>query len=464
MKHYAPIMSLICLAFIASCGVEIDLGGSSSGGSSSGGAAEDRTSLLEGEWTLTITDPAGEYENLIEFSDTGEILHWYDQYGDDFYNDFSDGYSDVSVSATNNVSLFLQYDYLFNDILFSAEVSLSGVMFGNDNILQLNGYTRLFEDGEPVESGSLDVYALRGDDTESGGLNDGAFTGLLEGIWYFTITDFIDTEIHSIEFDTQGEMLHWVTPHGVDIPYLDPESSLYATVSSSYGVEIGAEYTFVNDGSIFSVFLEFSGEMSSQTESSMSLDGLIKVYSDGHLLSILHSSAVANRSTSSSANDNANFAFLEGEWVFVLNSNTILQSNNVICDANGDVTHWYESDGQEVLSTYSEAYAEINISSNSQAFADMYYETQDSWGNFLSWSTTSNDGIFNSANNNFMQMLGKKTLVANWGTSSEPIFISAFRASQGATSGNDRVWPIKAIASQLTNMGYGPLYSPWSRN
>jgi len=117
MKYCTPIVLLICLASMPACGPSITLGGDGYGG---GGATGDRTSALEGEWTLDITDSTGEYENVIEFSDAGEILHWYDQYGNDFYGDLSVGYSDVSVSPTNLVLLDLQYGYMLNDVLYSA--------------------------------------------------------------------------------------------------------------------------------------------------------------------------------------------------------------------------------------------------------------------------------------------------------------------------------------------------------
>ena len=155
MKKYTPILVLLHLTSISSCGPEITFGGGSSGGSS-GSAAEDKTFLLEGEWTLTITDSTGEYENLIDFSETGEILHWYDQYGNDFYGDLSAGYSNVSVSPTNLVLLDLQYDYMFNGILYSSGMSLSGLMLGNDNIMQLSGSTQFLENGVFVNEEPLD--------------------------------------------------------------------------------------------------------------------------------------------------------------------------------------------------------------------------------------------------------------------------------------------------------------------
>ena len=461
MKYCTPIVLLICLASMPACGPSITLGGD---GYSGGGATENRTSALEGEWTLDITDSTGEYENVIEFSDAGEILHWYDQYGNDFYGDLSVGYSDVSVSPTNLVLLDLQYEYMLNDVLYSAEMSLSGLMLSDDSIMQLDGETLLHENGVIVNSESLDVYALRGDSAGGDGPNDGLYTNILEGTWYFTMTDLVETGIHSIEFDETGKMLHWVTPYGTDIARLDPESDLQAYVSSSYAVHLAGQYTFEHEGSTFSVSLELSGDMSQGTESIMSLDGIAKVYSNGYLVSLLHTVAVANRSALSGVNDNAKFASLEGEWVFIINDALGITQNNVICDATGDVTHWYLGDGQDIFSLYSEVDAMASISSSNQADAEMSYETTDAWGDFISVSIASDDGVFNEANGDFMQMVGERYYLTSQGALSYPSFISAFRASLLTTSVNDDVWPAKAIAAQFTGMGYGPLYSPWSRN
>ena len=462
MKKYTPILVLLHLTSISSCGPEITFGGGSSGGSS-GSAAEDKTFLLEGEWTLTITDSTGEYENLIDFSETGEILHWYDQYGNDFYGDLSAGYSNVSVSPTNLVLLDLQYDYMFNGILYSSGMSLSGLMLGNDNIMQLSGSTQFLENGVFVNEEPLDVYATRGNDTEGGGFNDGAYTSLLEGAWYFTITDLVETGIHSIEFNETGAMLHWVTPYGVNIARLDPVSDLQAYVSSSYSVDLAGQYTFEDEGSTFSVSLEFSGDMAGATESTISLDGIVKVYSEGYLVSLLHSTAEANRSAVSGTNDNANFAFLEGEWVLATNHESSSRWNYMTCHANGEILEWLLSDGEDVFSLDSEASAMANISSDNQARTEMYYELADISGNIVSFYAIAN-GVFNSDNNNFMQMVGTEVYETPHETLSFPIFLSAFRTSLLEASVNNEVWPIKAITAQRANMGYGPLHSPWARN
>ena len=460
MRIYAPIIVLLYLAFMPSCGPEITIGG---GSSSSGGTAEDKTFLLEGEWTLTITDSTGEYENLIDFSETGEILHWYDQYGNDFYGDLSAGYSNVSVSSTNLVLLDLQYDYMFNGIQYSSEMSLSGLMLSNDNIMQLSGSTQFLENGVFVNEELLDVYATRGNDTGSGGFNDGANTSLLEGTWYLTMTDLIETGIHSIEFNQTGTMLNWVTPYGVNIPRLDPASDLQAYVSSSYSVDLAGQYTFEDEGSTFSVSLEFSGDMATTTESTISLDGIVKVYSEGYLISLLHSTAEANRSTVSGANDNANFAFLEGEWVFVTNHELGSRWNYMTCHANGEILEWVLSDGADVFNLDPEASAVANISSDNQARTEMNYELESIGGFMVSYYAIAN-GVFNSDNNNFMQMVGTEVYELEFETLSFPIFLSAFKTSLLETSVNNEVWPVKAIAAQRDNMGYGPLHSPWVRN
>jgi hypothetical protein len=427
------------------CSASIDLGGTTSSE-----VAEEKTAALEGEWTLAITDSVGEYENLIEFSDTGEILHWYDQYGDDFYSDLEVGYSEVSVSATNLVSLELQYEYNLNDALYSAKMSLVGLMSADDTMMDLDGETLLSENGVVTDSQLLSVHALRGNDAGGDIINDGLFTESLEGTWYFTITDLVGTGIHSIEFDESGKMLHWVTPYGTDITRLDPASDLQAYVSSSYDVHLAGQYTFEHEGSTFSVSLELSGDMDQATEYEMSLNGLTKIYSDGYLISLLHSPAAANRSTLSGANDNAKFSFLEGEWVFVVNNDTGVTIHNITCHANGDILSWLLFEEVNVFDIDTEALAMVNISSDDQAYSEMDYAMT---------SITAN-GVFNSVNNNFMQMAGTQT----WGTYSLPTFVSAFRASLLATSMNNTVWPIKAAATQLTGIGYGPLYSPWSRD
>ena len=203
--------------------------------------------------------------------------------------------------------------------------------------------------------------------------------------------------------------------------------------------------------------------MATTTESTISLDGIVKVYSEGYLISLLHSTAEANRSTVSGANDNANFAFLEGEWAFIINHELGSRWNYITCHANGEILEWILSSGADIFNLDPEASAVANISSDNQARTEMNYELEGIGGFMVSYYAIAN-GVFNSDNNNFMQMVGTEVYELEFETLSFPIFLSAFKTSLLETSVNNEVWPVKAIAAQRDNMGYGPLHSPWARN
>ncbi len=465
VMNLSPQLALsLFVIILSSCGHIIVLGG---GGSTGPGAAQDRTGVLEGVWTLTVTDSLGEYQNLITFSDSDEILAWHDQYDNEFFSDLTVGVSDITVSATNEVSLYLYYEFEFENNVYATDLNLGGVLFGNDNILQLSGNSQVSMNGELLEVEVMSILATRGDTTDGGSVNDSANTQLLEGRWFVELSDLFGTQIHSIEFSQDGSIRHWLDQYGNDLALIDDNSNMFALVSSSMSTDLGAQYTFSYEDNVYDVFVDMSGVMD-QTNDQITLDGVVKTYSNGILFSLLHTTANAFRYIEAVGNDGANSSQLEGDWVFAIESESLIgysfYQHNVVCGPDGAPNNWLVSDDVDALVIDPNAVANMMVSSDNNVMAILDYEDFDYYDD--PYQTTINvQGVVNEFDNAFMQLIGSTTYDGYFGVSEIPIFISAYRPSlttSVAGTENGSLWPMHTSSDDVLGAPHGPLFAPWA--
>jgi hypothetical protein len=238
---------------------------------------ESKTHLLEGSWLVTTDDETmGTTYSTLEILRSGVVSHWYNQYGTDHFNEHPDAVASGTVSSTYEVyfeSVFSYSEAETPEIEKKVITELNGFLAGD--FLSLTGQTTHYVNGTIDKIEDISVFAERGGVWGGGGENDGANTALLEGLWLGTYTDLEGAHANMIEFDVNGDLIHWFDEYGYDLVEYVQDLVAFGSVSSENAVYFSAHYSFtdVETGFNFTNVISCNGILSSIDNNSISMDG-----------------------------------------------------------------------------------------------------------------------------------------------------------------------------------------------